>query len=103
MIIASVWMTIETPIAVISGARRGALRSGHPLDEQRQHNANRHSDRDSDQQDHRPRQARLRQQRHDGDAYHRTHHQHIAVGEVDQLQDAVDHGVAQGHQSVDAA
>ena len=28
MIMASVWRMIETPIAVISGASRGALRSG---------------------------------------------------------------------------
>ena len=32
-----------------------------------------------------------------------TDHVDVAVGEVDELDDAVDHGVAQGHQRINAA
>jgi urease alpha subunit len=39
----------------------------------------------------------------DGQAGHRADHQHIAVGEVNQVQHAVHHGVAQRDQCVHAA
>jgi hypothetical protein len=35
--------------------------------------------------------------------HHGADHGHLAMGEVDQFQDAVHHGVAQGHQGIDAA
>jgi hypothetical protein len=38
-----------------------------------------------------------------GQCHHGTDHGHLAVGEVDQPEDAVDHGVAQCHQGIDAA
>jgi len=39
----------------------------------------------------------------DGPAGERAHHQYLAVGEVDQVDDAVDHGVAQRDQGIHAA
>ena len=46
-------------------------------------------------------QAEVRAGHRDGD--HRPPHEHVAVGEVDQLDDAVDQRVAEGHQGVDRA
>src|SRR5690606_27626089 len=40
---------------------------------------------------------------HQGGGHHGTHHDHIAMGEIDQADDAVHHGVAQRHQGVDTA
>jgi hypothetical protein len=39
----------------------------------------------------------------DRPADERADHEHLAVGEVDQADDAVDHGVAQGDQGIHAA
>jgi hypothetical protein len=38
-----------------------------------------------------------------GPARQSAHHQHFSVRKVDQVDDAVHHGVAQGHQGVHAA
>ena len=38
-----------------------------------------------------------------GDREHAAEHEHVAVGEVDQLEDAVDEGVPEGDEGVDAA
>ena len=57
----------------------------------------------ADQQQQPARQARAAEQRDDGPADQRTHHQHLAMGEVDEVDDAVHHGVAQGHQRIHAA
>ena len=64
-----------------------------------------HAGTDDDGRDHRQpaRQAHAHQQR-DGEKQRvAPHHDKVAVGEVDQLDDPVDHGVAQGDQRVDAA
>ena len=42
-------------------------------------------------------------QANDGPAGQGTHHQHLTMGKVDQVDDAVHHGVAQGHQGIHAA
>ena len=38
---------------------------------------------------------------HREEAGERAHHEHVAVGEVDELHDAVDHRVAEGDEGVD--
>ena len=47
-----------------------------------------------------PRDARASQQ---GDGYVGPHHEEIAVGKIQEEQDPVDHGVAQGYQGVHGA
>jgi hypothetical protein len=49
------------------------------------------------------RQARSGQQVDHAERHHRTDHHHLAVGEVDELDDAVDHRVAERHDGVHRA
>lgn len=58
---------------------------------------------EADQGDDRARQAGAGQQLDHGKGGEGTDHDHFAMGEVDEAQDAVHHGVAEGHQGVDAA
>ncbi len=73
---------IEMPIAVMSGARRGAPRRGHDR-ERRQPMTGERAD------------------RRVGD--HGAQHHHFAMGEVDELDDAVHHGVAERDHGVNRA
>jgi hypothetical protein len=76
---------------------------GHLLDGEVQDRA--HHDRagQRDQQEHPAGQARAGQQGDHRPAGQGPDHQHLTVGEVDQVDDAVDHRVAQCHQRVHAA
>jgi len=60
---------------------------------------------DGDRQLHSARQAgeAAVQQAQDGQADHGADHQHVAVGEINQVEHAVHHGVAEGHQRIHAA
>ena len=74
----------------------------HPVGE-------RHAYEDSDDeagendQDRRQLHVRAEERRDHRQRDHRADHHHFAVGKVDQADDAVDHGVAQRDQSIDAA
>ena len=93
------------PIAAISGASRGALRSRRyatrsmpqftrPLKSIAPASASRATPTISAP----GRLARHARGSHDGEGEHRAHHEDFAVGEVDQLDDTVDQGVAQRDQ-----
>ena len=69
----------------------GPLVYEHPQQRREQHGAH---------QGHPPGQAELHRPEPGEIA---PHHQHVAVGKVDQPQDAVDHGVAYGDQRIEAA
>ena len=78
-------------------AGRGAQRLvRQALDYHAQHRADHHGQ----QHAHPPGQA---QRAHGQQRDIAAHHDHVAVGEVQHLGDAVDHGVAQGYYGVDAA
>jgi hypothetical protein len=99
---------IEMPIAVMSGARRGALPQRTVRDALHAV-ADGHADRHGAGH----RDAHDEEWRHPGDGLregpdhrqgdHRTDHHHFAVGEIDELDDAVDHRVAEGHDGIHAA
>jgi hypothetical protein len=48
-------------------------------------------------------QSGARERRNHRECNHRAYHHHLAMGEVDQLDNAVDHGVTQRDHGVDAA
>ena len=70
------------------------------------HQTERHAHADSrgggDQQHQHHRQAGA-QRAHHRQRHQRTHHHNVAVRKVNQAENAVDHGVAQRHQRIDAA
>ena len=55
------------------------------------------------QPDRHDRVGRAAEQLERAEADERAHHEHVAVGEVEELEDPVDEGVAEGDQGVDAA
>ena len=50
-----------------------------------------------------PREPQRQQQGEAGVAQVRAPHKQVTVGEVDELEDAVDHGVTEGHERVERA
>jgi hypothetical protein len=102
MIMAIVCRRMDMPIAVISGAKRGLLRSGHLLDAVVQGRGQCTGDEQGDDQ-HQPGRQQGLQDADDRPAHQGADHKHLAMGEVDQADDAVDHGVAQRDQGVHAA
>jgi hypothetical protein len=75
---------------------------GHLLDAVVQGRCQRAGDDQGDDQ-HQPGRQQGLQDADDRPAHERAHHEHLAMREVDQADDAVDHGVAQGDQGVHAA
>ena len=100
-----------TPIAVISGASRGAPRSGRYATNSivaLSDAAREHREQDQRREDDRDRRGALavmeaEEVRPEGDREHAAEHEHVAVREVDQLEDAVDERVAQRDERVDGA
>ena len=85
-------------------SRRVAKRPvGDLLDREVQRRANDDGGDQADEKKQPARQAEAGQRRHHRPARQRAHHQHIAVREVDEVDDPVDHRVAERHQCVDAA
>ena len=79
---------------------------GEALDRDAEHGAAGHrGERDQDQQqpDRDDRVGRAAEQLERAEADERAHHEHVAVGEVQELEDAVDERVAECDQGVDAA
>ena len=98
------WKMNETPIADTSGASFGALRSGsideaihREIERGRERSTRDHDSNHSQDDAERPR-ALQTQEPDQRQRQERRQHEQIAVGEVDQLQDAVDHGVAERDQ-----
>ncbi len=95
------------PIAEISGARRkrAAQRPvGDALDRPAVERGQRHGDQQHQEQRQRDRGDADRQQRQEGDQRDEgADHEHVAMGEIDHADDAVDHRVADGDQAVDRA
>ena len=87
--------------------RRVAQRPvGEALDRDAEHGAAGHrGERDQDQQqpDRHDRVGRAAEQLERAEADERAHHEHVAVGEVQKLEDPVDEGVAECDEGVDAA
>ena len=99
-----------TPIAVISGASRGAPRSGRYATNSIVALSEPHASIDRIERREHDRHGRealpvmeAEDVRPEGDREHAAEHEHVAVGEVDQLEDAVDERVAQRDERVDAA
>ena len=85
-------------------ARRVAQRPvGDLLDREVEHRADDDRRDQRDQQQRPARQAEAGERGDDGPARQRADHQHLAVGEVDQVDDPVDHRVAERDQRIDAA
>ena len=105
---AEFWRKNETPSAVISGAIRGALRSGRyanrSIDDAEHAGADHRGDEHERQQqvdrEHRARRAAADDEHAVADE--RADHVDLAVREVQQLEDPVDHRVAERDQRVDA-
>ena len=97
-----------TPSAVMTSrhARRVAQRLvGQPLDDHRQQRRAEHRRHQGQREHDTGRQSgKMANQRRRGEEGHvGAHHEDVAVGEVDHGQDAVDHGIAEGDQRIDAA
>jgi hypothetical protein len=94
------------PIAEINGASRNEPRPvGEPLDDPVDQRGEQHGDDQHDEQRDRDRgdaepggQDEKSDQRDEG-----RHHEHIAMGEIDHADDAENHGVTDGDQTVDRA
>jgi hypothetical protein len=85
-------------------ARRVAQRPvGDLLDREVERRTDDHRRAQRDQEQCPARQAESGERGDDGPARQRTDHQHLAVGEVDQVDDPVDHRVAERDQRIDAA
>jgi hypothetical protein len=65
--------------------------------------AHRHRASGANQHDRDRRQAAGHQQIDHGERHHRADHHHFAVREIDELDDAVDHRVAERHDGIDAS
>ena len=96
------------PIAEIRGARRKEPRKrpvGDALDGPVIGRSNDHGDEDDQNQsqnDGEKAAATGDSQGHDGNERHKTaHHEHVAMGEVDHADNAVNHRVADGDKTVD--
>jgi hypothetical protein len=97
---------MDTPIAVISEPGRAPQRPVRdPLHGVREQHAHRHGDQQPRHHERRGRKAEPgREQRLDHrNRGERAHHHQLAVGEVDEPDDAVDHGVAERDQRIHAA
>ena len=95
------------PMAEISGARRYDVPQrpvGEALDRPAVERGQRHRDQQHQEQRERDRGHPDRHQRQERDQRDEgADHEHVAVGEVDHADDAVDHRVADGDQAVDRA
>ena len=108
MIIAKCCRMTDRPIAVISGASRGA-RAQRPIGDSLERVADGYADRnrrhEADQHDRKRRQRDVRADERDDDRIgdHRPDHHDLAMREVDELDDPVHHRVAERDDRVHAA
>ena len=84
------------------GLAQGAV--GQAFDGHPQHRGQQHAEGQGPQKDHHHGQMKRQAQQEDGPGQAEVgpHHEDVAVGEVDHGEDAVNHGVAQGDEGVDA-
>ena len=76
---------------------------GEPLHRIADQHAHGNRDAGADQHDGERRQTGGDERVDHGEGHHGADHHHFAVREVDELDDAVDHGVAERHHGVDAS
>lgn len=100
IIMAKVCSRMETPMAVIRGRGGGVAQAavGDPLDDDIDQNTDGNGAKDGGGQFQVTGPVRHidAQQFEDGQAHHGADHEHVAVGEVDQVQNAVHHCVTEG-------